>query len=72
VLQRSWYQMSGCSFQWKMNKNTHSYMTVWYTKGIQVSFVNCFVVILPHHKNLLLFGIALVQYDCYSITGPPN
>ena len=56
VLQRSWYQMSGCSFQWKMNKNTHSYMTVWYTKGIQVSFVNCFVVILPHHKNVLLLA----------------
>jgi hypothetical protein len=34
VLQRSWYQMSGCSVQWKMNKNTHDYMTVWYTKGI--------------------------------------
>jgi hypothetical protein len=68
VLQRSWYQMSGCSLQWKMNKNTHGYMTVWYTKGIYVSFVNCFVVILPHHKNLLL----LVQYDCYSITGPPS
>jgi hypothetical protein len=28
-----------------MNKNTHGYMTVWYTKGIYVSFVNCFVVI---------------------------
>jgi hypothetical protein len=27
---------------------------VWYTKGIYVSFVNCFVVILPHHKNVLL------------------
>jgi hypothetical protein len=34
VLQRSWYQMPGCSVQWKMNKNTHGYMTVWYTKGI--------------------------------------
>ena len=34
VLQRSWYQMSGCSVQWKINKNTHGYMTVWYTKGI--------------------------------------
>jgi hypothetical protein len=31
-----------------MNKNTHGYMTVWYTKGIYVCFVNCFVVILPH------------------------
>jgi hypothetical protein len=39
VLQRSWYQMSGCSLQWKMNKNTHGYMTVWYTKGIYVSFI---------------------------------
>ena len=28
VLQRSWYQMSGCSVQWEMNKNTHGYMTV--------------------------------------------
>jgi hypothetical protein len=28
-------------------------MTVWYTKGIYVSFVNCFVVILPHHNNFL-------------------
>ena len=28
VLQRSWYQMPGCSVQCKMNKNTHSYMTV--------------------------------------------
>ena len=39
VLQRSWYQMPGCSAQWKMNKNTHGYMTVWYTKGIHVSFL---------------------------------
>jgi hypothetical protein len=22
VLQRSWYQMPGCSVQWKTNKNT--------------------------------------------------
>jgi hypothetical protein len=72
VLQRSWYQMPGCSVQWKMNKNIHGYMTVWYTKGIHVSVVNCFVVILPHHKNLLLLALTLVQYDCYSITGPPN
>jgi hypothetical protein len=72
VLQRSWYQMPGCSVQCKMNKNTHGYMTVSYTKGIYVSFVNCFVVILPHHKNLLLLALTLVQYDCYSITGPPN
>jgi hypothetical protein len=28
VLQRSWYQMPGCSVQGKMNKNTHGYMTV--------------------------------------------
>ena len=72
VLQRSWYQMPGCLVQCKMNKNTHGYMTVSYTKGIYVSFVNCFVVILPHHKNLLLLALTLVQYDCYSITGPPN
>jgi hypothetical protein len=72
VLQRSWYQMPGCSVQGKMNKNTHGYMTVWYTKGIYVSLVNCFVVILPHHKNVLLLALTLVQYDCYSITGPPN
>jgi hypothetical protein len=45
-------------------------MTVWYTKGIHVSVVNCFVVILPHHKNVLLLALTLVQYDCYSITGP--
>jgi hypothetical protein len=45
VLQRSWYQMPGCSVQCKMNKNIHGYMIVWYTKGIYVSFVNCFVVI---------------------------
>jgi hypothetical protein len=45
---------------------------VWYTKGIYVSFVNCFVVILPHHKNLLLLALTLEQYDCYSITGPPS
>ena len=37
VLQRSWYQMPGCSVQCKINKNTHGYMTVWYTKGIYVS-----------------------------------
>ena len=72
VLQRSWYQMPGCSVQCKMKKNTHGYMTVWYTKGIYVSFVNWFVVILPHHKNVLLLALTLVQYDCYSITGPPN
>jgi hypothetical protein len=72
MLQRSWYQIPGCSVQCKMNKNTHGYMTVWYTKGIYVSFVNCFVVILPHHKNVLLLALTLVQYDCYSITGPPN
>jgi hypothetical protein len=45
-----------------MNKNTHGYMTVWYTKGIYVSFVNCFVVILPHHKNLLLLALTLVLF----------
>jgi hypothetical protein len=72
VLQRSWYQMPGCSVQCKINKNTHGYMTVWYAKSIYVSFVNCFVVILPHHKNLLLLALTLVQYDCYSITEPPN
>ena len=49
-------------------KNTHGYMTEWYTKGIYVSFVD----ILPHHKNLLLLALTLVQYDCYSITGHPN
>jgi hypothetical protein len=51
-------------------KNTHDYMTEWYTKGIYVSFV----FILPHHKNLLLLALTLclVQYDCYSITGHPN
>jgi hypothetical protein len=27
-------QMPGCSNQWKMNKNTHGYVTVWYTKDI--------------------------------------
>ena len=43
-------------------------MTVWYTKGIYVSFVNGFVVILPHHTNLLLLALTLVQYDCYYIT----
>jgi hypothetical protein len=31
-----------------------------------------FVVILPHHKNVLLLAFPLVQYDCYSITEPPN
>ena len=72
VLQRSWYQMPGCLVQCNMHTKTHGYMTVWYTKGIYVSFVNCFVVILPHHKNLLLLALTLVQYDCYSITGPPN
>jgi hypothetical protein len=36
---------------------THGYMTVWYIKGIYVSFVNCFVVILPHHNNLLLLAL---------------
>jgi hypothetical protein len=34
--------------------------------------VNCFVVIPPHHKNLLLLALTLVQYDCYCNTGPPN
>jgi hypothetical protein len=43
-------------------------ISVWYTKGIYVSFV----VILPHHKNLLLLALTLVQYDRYSITGHPN
>jgi hypothetical protein len=70
VLQRSWYQMPGCSVQCKMNKHTHGYMTVWYTKGIYVSFVICFVVILPHQKNVLLLTLTLVQYYCFSITGP--
>ena len=72
ALQRSWYQMPGCSVQGNMNKNTHGYMTVWYTKGIYASFVNCFVVFLSHHKNLLLLALTLEQYDCYYITGPPN
>jgi hypothetical protein len=40
-------------------------MTVWYTKDIYVSFVNCFVVIPPHHKNVLLLALTLVQHDCY-------
>jgi hypothetical protein len=56
----------------KIEKNTYGYMTVWYTKCTYVSFMKCFVVILPHHKNLLLLVLTLVQYDCYSITGPPN
>jgi len=43
-------------------------MTVWYTKGIYVSFVYCFVVILLHHNNLLLLALTLVQYAHYSIT----
>jgi hypothetical protein len=34
----------------KNEQKYHGNMTVWYTKGIYVSFVNCFVVILPHHK----------------------
>ena len=73
VLQKSWYQMPGCSVQQRMNKNTHGYyMTVWYTKCIYLSFVTCFVVILPHHKNLILLALTLVQYDRYSITGHPN
>ena len=45
---------------------------MWYIRGIHVSFVNCFVVILPHHQNLLLLAFTLVQYDRYSITGHPN
>jgi hypothetical protein len=65
VLEILWYQMPGCSVQCKMNKNTHGYMTVCYTNGIYVSFVNCFVVILPHHKNLLLLYnmIAILLLD---------
>jgi hypothetical protein len=43
----------------------------WYTKGIYESFVNCFVVILPHLKNVLLLTLILVQYDRYSIIGHP-
>jgi hypothetical protein len=49
-----------------------SYMTVWHTKGIYVSFLNYFVIVLPHHKKLLLLELTLVQYDRYSITGLPN
>ena len=48
-----------------MNTNTHGYMTVWYTKGIYASFVNCFVVILPHHTNVLL--LALTWYSMIAI-----
>ena len=66
VLQRSWYHMPGCSVQWKINKNTHGYTTVWYTKGIHVSFVNCFVVILPHHKNVLLLGFSVALFMTFS------
>ena len=65
VLKRSWYQMPGCSVQCKVNKNTHGYMTVWYTKSIYVSFVNCFVVILPHHNHLFL--LALTWYSMIAI-----
>ena len=54
------------------NEQKFPCMTVWHTKGINVNFVNCFVVILPHHKNLLLLVLTLVQYDHYSITGHPN
>jgi hypothetical protein len=39
---------------------THGYMTVWYIKGIYVSFVNCFVAILSHHNNLLLLALTVV------------
>jgi hypothetical protein len=56
----------------KNEQKYHGYMTVWYTKDIYVSFVNCFVVIRPHHKNCLLLALTLVHYECYSITGPPN
>ena len=63
VLQRSWYQVTVCSVQWKLKNNTYGYMTVWYTKCTYVSFMTCFV---------LLLALTLVQYDCYSITGPPN
>ena len=27
---------------------------------------------LYHHKNLLLLALTLIQYNCYSTTGPPN
>jgi hypothetical protein len=68
VLQRSWYQMPGCSVQWKMNTNTHGYMTVWYTKGIYVSFVNCFVVLLPHPKTFYCWhnlGTVWLVFYCW-------
>jgi hypothetical protein len=51
-LQRLWYRMPGCSVQCKMNKNTHGYMTMWYTKGIYASFVNCFVVCINNVQTL--------------------
>jgi hypothetical protein len=41
-------------------------------QGYLCNFVNCLVVILPHHKNLLLLALILIQYDCYSNTGHPN
>jgi hypothetical protein len=60
------------SFEAVLGNKEFEYMTVWYTKGIYVSFVNCFVVILPHHKNVLLLALTLIHYDCYSITGPTD
>jgi hypothetical protein len=59
VLQRSWYQMPGCSVQCKMNKNTHGYMTVWYTKGIYVSFLNCFFGHSSSSQEFVTVGINL-------------
>ena len=40
----------GVQFNAKWTKIPMAITTVWYTKGIYVSVVNCFVVILPHHN----------------------
>jgi hypothetical protein len=41
-------------------------------QGYLCKFCELFCGHSPHHKNVLLLALILVQYNCYSITGPPN
>ena len=68
VLQRSWYQMPGCSVQCKMKINTHGYMTVWYTKGIYggLWFFVSFRIFFSDNTRVRIFLFVAQCAKCFS------
>ena len=51
--------MPGCSVQWKMNKNTHGYMTVWYNQGYLCKFCELFCGHSSSTQECVTVGINL-------------